>query len=74
MKSRTNGMPWQVRSATKDAVQLVAEICRRFPKTVQQLRTRHDSRLPLEVNDEYDVQDLLHALLWLHFDDVRPEE
>lgn len=65
---------WQVRSATKDAVQLVVEICRRFPKTVQQLRTRYDSRPPLEVNDEYDVQDLLHALLWLHFDDVRPEE
>lgn len=57
---------WQVRSATKDAVQLVVEICRRFPKKVQQLRTRHDSRTPLEVNDEYDVQDLLHALLWLH--------
>jgi hypothetical protein len=65
---------WQVRSATKDAIQLVVEICRRFPKTVQQLRTRHDSRPPLDVNDEYDVQDLLHALLWLHFDDVRPEE
>jgi len=24
--------------------------------------------------DEYDVQDLMHALLWLHFVDVRPEE
>jgi hypothetical protein len=26
------------------------------------------------VNDEYDVQDLMHAILRLHFDDVRPEE
>jgi hypothetical protein len=26
------------------------------------------------VSDEYDVQDLLHAILKLHFDDVRPEE
>ncbi|EJF8822134.1 malate dehydrogenase, partial [Salmonella enterica subsp. enterica serovar Infantis] len=24
--------------------------------------------------DEYDVQDLVHALLTLHFDDIRPEE
>jgi hypothetical protein len=28
----------------------------------------------LEVDDEYDVQELLHALLVLEFDDVRPEE
>jgi hypothetical protein len=28
----------------------------------------------MEVADEYDVQDLLHAILKLHFDDVRPEE
>jgi hypothetical protein len=26
------------------------------------------------ISDEYDVQDLLNALLRLHFDDVRPEE
>lgn len=26
------------------------------------------------MNDEYDVQDLLHAFLRLHFDDVRAEE
>lgn len=28
----------------------------------------------LEINDEYDVQDLLHALLDLYFDDIRAEE
>src|SRR5205823_4153291 len=28
----------------------------------------------LDVNDEYDVQDLMHGLLRLHFDDVRAEE
>ena len=26
------------------------------------------------MDDEYDVQDLMHAILRLHFDDVRPEE
>lgn len=25
------------------------------------------------ISDEYDVQDLLHAVLKLHFDDIRPE-
>jgi hypothetical protein len=29
---------------------------------------------PLIVADEYDVQDMLRALLRVHFDDVRPEE
>ena len=28
----------------------------------------------MDVNDEYDVQDLLYALLKMYFDDVRPEE
>ena len=46
----------------------------KFHRIVRQLRTRHDDRPTLSVADEYDVQDLLHALLLLHFDDVRAEE
>lgn len=38
------------------------------------MRRRHSRRSTLEVTDEYDVQDLLNAILRLHFDDVRPEE
>lgn len=49
-------------------------IFNKFHKVARQLRTRHNSRSTLEIDDEYDVQDLLHALLLLHFDDVRPEE
>jgi hypothetical protein len=41
---------------------------------VIQLRERHGGRSTLDINDEYDLQDLLHALLCLQFDDVRPEE
>ncbi|MCJ1815722.1 PD-(D/E)XK nuclease domain-containing protein, partial [Klebsiella quasipneumoniae] len=37
-------------------------------------RERHDGRTTLVINDEYDVQDLVHALLTLHFDDIREEE
>ena len=32
------------------------------------------NRPTVKIVDEYDVQDLMHALLKLHFDDVRPEE
>lgn len=65
---------WQLRSATKDAVALVEQICRRFHQCALQLLTRHDSRDTLKIKDEYDVQDLLHSLLKLHFEDVRAEE
>ena len=65
---------WQVGRPTKDAVALIETICRRFPFLVKQLGARHDKRHPFLVKDEYDVQDLLHGLLRLHFDDVRPEE
>jgi hypothetical protein len=46
----------------------------RFHLVVRQLRSRHDSRLTLSIVDEYDVQDLLHALLVIYFDDIRAEE
>ena len=54
-----------------DAIEL---LCDRFHIVARQLRSRHNGRPTLDVNDEYDVQDLLHALLRLFFDDVRPEE
>jgi len=57
-----------------DVMTLLEVVCSRFHLTVKQLRERHDKRQTLDVTDEYDVQDLLHALLVLFFDDVRPEE
>ena len=52
----------------------IEQICRRFHTVVRQLRSRHENRQTLEVTDEYDVQDLMHTLLRLFFDDIRPEE
>jgi hypothetical protein len=52
----------------------IERICRRFHQVVRELGSRHAGRAPFTVNDEYDVQDLLHALLRLYFDDIRPEE
>lgn len=56
------------------AFKAVQSLCLRFHAVVRQLRTRHEGRPTFDVEDEYDVQDLLHALLRLHFDDIRPEE
>lgn len=61
-------------AATDDPVARVVSLCRRFPFFVERLQRRQRNRSPVEVRDEYDVQDLLHAVLKLHFDDVRPEE
>ena len=49
-------------------------IIKRFHLAALQLRQRHENRPTLTVEDEYDVQDLLHALLQLDFDDIRREE
>jgi REase_DpnII-MboI len=45
-----------------------------FHAVVLALRARREDRPTLDVDDEYDVQDLLRALLQVDFDDVRPEE
>lgn len=49
-------------------------IFQKFHSIVIQLRKRHDNRQTLDIQDEYDVQDLLHCLLKLHFKDIRKEE
>jgi REase_DpnII-MboI len=65
---------WTAPKDTQDAVLLVESICRRFPLFAEKLQKRHSKRTAFQIQDEYDVQDLMHALLQLHFDDVRPEE
>lgn len=51
-------------------------LCDRFDLVTRQIQIRHDKgkRTTIEINDEYDVQDLFHALLTLYFDDIREEE
>jgi hypothetical protein len=56
------------------AEERLPRILDRFHGVARQLRDRHQKRGTLEVEDEYDVQDLLHALLRLDFDDIRSEE
>ncbi len=61
-------------AASTSKLTALESVCGRFHLVAQQLRDRHSGRQTIEVEDEYDVQDLLHALLHLHFDDIRPEE
>jgi REase_DpnII-MboI len=53
---------------------VIEQICSRFHVVARQLRSRHGDRSTLDVQDEYDAQDLMHALLHLYFVDIRPEE
>ncbi len=65
---------WLTRQDSADAAAVIVNLCRRFPLFARQLQVRHDGRRTMAFKDEYDVQDAMHALLKLHFDDVRAEE
>lgn len=52
----------------------IRRILSRFDLVANQLKRRRKNKEPYVVEDEYDVQDLLHALLKVDFDDVRKEE
>lgn len=52
----------------------LANLFEKFHLVVKQLRNRYNDRNTLDIEDEYDVQDLLHSLLKLYFSDIRSEE
>ncbi len=54
--------------------EFVINIINSFHQVARQLQKRYNKRDTLTIQDEYDVQDLFHALLRINFDDVRPEE
>lgn len=58
----------------EEATQVLEYLFSKFHTVVKQLQERQRDRDPFFVNDEYDVQDLLHGLLRMYFEDVRPEE
>ena len=82
-KVKTSGQPVPCKTKTTEdwsvetklaAIANVERIIKRFHKVARQLRSRYADRPAIEIEDEYDVQDVFHALLKLFFDDVRPEE
>lgn len=76
----SSGFPAQVSTnitgvdSSSEPLQRITNLCTRFHKIARQLSKRRAGRHPFEVENEYDVQDLIHALLWVDFEDVRPEE
>ncbi len=58
----------------RDPLESVRKICQRFHAVTRQLRLRKDYRATLEVEDDYDLQDLFCALLRVEFDEVGIEE
>lgn len=61
-------------SESVDPIRPIERLCNRFHAVARQLRKRHGNRPTLDVADQFDVEDLVHAMLLLDFDDVRPEE
>ena len=71
---RHNNVPSASPNDTTKAEEILRLLFLKFHLVARQLRNRHSSRPTLDVEDEYDVQDLLHSLLKIHFSDIRPEE
>lgn len=57
-----------------ESKRIIEQLFSRFHLVALTLLNRHASRNTIVIEDEKDAQDLLHALLRLYFDDVRPEE
>jgi hypothetical protein len=67
-------IPTTSRSTSNQPIEKIKNLIIHFHAVVRQLRHRHNRRPTLEVNDEYDVQDLMHSMLKIYFEDIRPEE
>jgi hypothetical protein len=66
--------PWVRRPhAAPRAMTLLEPLLRRLPLLIRQLRWRQGNEPPFRVQDERDLEDIVRAVLPLHFDDVRLE-
>lgn len=60
--------------ANNDDGNMLNSILSRFGLFIRQLNRRYNNRKGIDIIDEYDVQDMLHALLVTYFEDVRAED
>lgn len=67
-------LKFSIEESTSDKVDFIVKILNSFHNVAIQLRNRYNKRDTLLIKDEYDVQDLLHGLLRIEFEDIRPEE
>lgn len=61
-------------SANSQRLTNLERLFRRFHNIARQLKQRHENRPTLLIKDEYDMQDLLNAVLRGLYDDIRTEE
>jgi len=61
-------------SSAISPIEKVEILCNLFHKVDCHLHHRQTNRANIEINEEYDVQDLFYSLLPLYFDDIRIEE
>lgn len=78
--SELDSIPWlespkkEKKYTSKSPLVTLEKLLKRFHIVTRILKNRYNDRDTIIVEDEYDVQDLLHPLLRTVFDDVRPEE
>jgi len=73
-RSKKKQIKENVKKSDKDDLFLLNTITDRFHLVAKQLRQRYNDRETLDVKDEYDTQDFLHALLRIFYEDIRSEE
>jgi hypothetical protein len=66
--------PGAVAGSDVDCLSVTRRLCQRFHAVARQLRLRGEYRSTICVEDEIDVQDLIHALLRQHFEDIGTDE
>ena len=62
-----------VTSISVDKMGILIDIFKNFHKFAQQLKIRQNHAIPIYIDDEYALQDFVHAILRLHFRDVKNE-
>lgn len=53
---------------------LIKDICMNFNRFDVNIRRRYGGRETITINDEHDLQDVIHSILRLFINDVRPED
>lgn len=74
LSAQTSAGAASASAAETDHLNVSKKLCQRFHLVARQLRLRGEYRSTLNVEDESDAQDLLHALLRLQFDDIGTDE
>ena len=66
--------PFTIPPARGNVEEKIETLFHRFHAVAIQLQKRQRGKPPFKMEDEYDVQDLLHGLLKIFFNDIEPEE